>query len=255
MITSLNNDLVKKAVKLRTKNSYRQESGLFFIDGRREVLAALAAGWTFETIFFSENLAKKPLKLENLTVVSEEVFRKISFKDNPDGVAAIVKRRKIKLEDLKLSPQTLIVVLEAVEKPGNLGAIIRSAYAAKVEAIIINDLKTDIYNPNVIRSSEGLIFKLPIIVASFRETKDFLKKQQINVYAAALKGAKVYTSLDYTSKTAFVLGSEADGLSNDWLSSGVEIIKIPMRAGLDSLNVSVATAILLFEAQRQRGFV
>ncbi|BFD24713.1 MAG: RNA methyltransferase [Candidatus Parcubacteria bacterium] len=255
MISSLDNDLVKKTVKLRTKNSYRQESGLFFIDGRREVLAAKEAGWFFETIFFSEDLAKEPLKLESLTAVSEAVFRKISFKENPDGVAAIVKRREVKLEDLKLSPQALIVVLEAVEKPGNLGAIIRSAYAAKVEVIIINDLKTDIYNPNVIRSSEGLIFKIPIVVASFKETEEFLKKKQINAYVAALKGAKVYTSLDYTSKTAFVLGSEANGLSSDWLNSGVEIIKIPMRAGMDSLNVSVATAILLFEAQRQRGFV
>jgi len=255
MISSLNNDLIKKAVKLRTKNSHRQESGLFFIDGRREVLAALEAGWIFETIFFSEDLAKESLKLENLTLVSEAVFRKISFKENPDGVAAIVKRREINLEDLKPSDRALVVVLEAVEKPGNLGAIIRSAYAAKVEAIIINDLKTDIYNPNVIRSSEGLIFKIPIVVATFKETENFLKKQQINIYAAALNGAKVYTSLDYTSKTAFVLGSESDGLSSDWLNSDVKIIKIPMRPGMDSLNVSVATAVLLFEAQRQRGFV
>jgi len=255
MISSLNNDLIKKAVKLRTKNTSRQELDLFFVDGRREVLAALDSGWIPETVFFSESIAKKPLKLTDLTLVSEVVFRKISFKENPDGVAAIFKLQDSKLEDLKLSKQALVVVLEAIEKPGNLGAIIRSAYAAQVEAMVINDLKTDVYNPNVIRSSEGLIFKLPVIVASFKETVNFLKKQQINIYAAALKEAKVYTSLDYTSKTAFVLGSEAFGLSSTWLNSGAEIIKIPMQVGIDSLNVSVAAAVLLFESQRQRGFI
>ncbi|NCU39762.1 RNA methyltransferase, partial [Candidatus Falkowbacteria bacterium] len=129
MISSLNNNLIKKAVKLRTKNTTRKELGLFFVDGRREVLAALDSGWIPETVFFSESLAKTPLKLTNLTLVSEAVFRKISFKENPDGVAAIFKRRNLRLEDLKLSKRALVVVLEAVEKPGNLGAIIRSAYA------------------------------------------------------------------------------------------------------------------------------
>ncbi|MDD2257732.1 MAG: RNA methyltransferase [Patescibacteria group bacterium] len=255
MISSLNNNLIKKAVKLRTKNTSRKELGLFFVDGRREVLAALDSGWIPETIFFSESLAKTPLKLTNLTLVSEAVFRKISFKENPDGVAAIFKRRNLRLEDLKLSKRALVVVLEAVEKPGNLGAIIRSAYAAQAELVIINDLKTDFYNPNVIRSSEGLIFKLPIIIAPFKETVEFLKRQQINIYVSALKEAKVYTSLDYTSKTAFVLGSEAFGLSSAWLNSEAEVVKIPMRSGVDSLNVSVAAAVLLFEAQRQRGFI
>jgi len=170
-------------------------------------------------------------------------------------VAAIFKRRNLRLEDLKLSKRALVVVLEAVEKPGNLGAIIRSAYAAQAELVIINDLKTDFYNPNVIRSSEGLIFKLPIIIAPFKETVEFLKRQQINIYVSALKEAKVYTSLDYTSKTAFVLGSEAFGLSSAWLNSEAEVVKIPMRSGVDSLNVSVAAAVLLFEAQRQRGFI
>lgn len=255
MISSLNNNLIKKAVKLRTKNTSRKELGLFFVDGRREVLAALDSGWIPETIFFSESLTKTPLKLTNLTLVSEAVFRKISFKENPDGVAAIFKRRNLRLEDLKLSKRALVVVLEAVEKPGNLGAIIRSAYAAQAELVIINDLKTDFYNPNVIRSSEGLIFKLPIIIAPFKETVEFLKRQQINIYVSALKEAKVYTSLDYTSKTAFVLGSEAFGLSSAWLNSEAEVVKIPMRSGVDSLNVSVAAAVLLFEAQRQRGFI
>jgi len=141
-----------------------------------------------------------------------------------------------------------------VEKPGNLGAIVRSAYAAGVDAIIINDEQTDIYNPNVVRASEGLIFRLPAIVASRENTIKFIQENQIKVFAAALIGAKNYIDADYKESSAILLGTEATGLSEDWLKAANEIIKIPMKSGIDSLNVSVSAAILIFEAWKQRDF-
>ena len=147
-----------------------------------------------------------------------------------------------------------MVILEAVEKPGNLGAVIRSAYAAGVDAIIINEEQTDIYNPNVIRASEGLIFRLPIIIASREITIEFLKKHHVRVLAAALVEAKNYVEVDFKKASAILLGTEASGLSKEWLKQADEIIKIPMKPGIDSLNVSVSAAILIFEAWKQRDF-
>lgn len=255
MISSLDNKLLKKAIKLRTKSAARKEEGQFFVDGVREVKAALKARLEPEVVFFCKDFAKEVFKAPKLTELSAEAFKKISYKENPDGVAAIFFAHQNNLESLVLSSTPLVVILEAVEKPGNLGAIIRSAYAAQVEAIIINQPQTDIYNPNVIRASEGLIFSLPIIVADAPETITFLQKNSIKICATSLTGAKVYTGLDYRGGAAFVLGTEATGLSAKWLEVADEIIKIPMQSGVDSLNVSVAAAILLFEAQRQRGFV
>ncbi len=255
MISSLDNKLLKKAVRLRTKSAARKETGQFFVDGVREVKIALEAGLTAESIFFCESLAKEKVSHPSLTLLSEEAFKKISFKENPDGVAAIFNAPKNSLDSLKLSTNPLVVVLESLEKPGNLGAIIRSAYAAQVEAVIVNCPQTDIYNPNVIRASEGLVFNLPVITADVTDTIAFLRNRALKICAASLKGAKVYTGLDYREGTAFVLGTEATGLSGEWTAAADEVIKIPMQAGLDSLNVSVAAAILLFEAQRQRGFV
>jgi TrmH family RNA methyltransferase len=142
-----------------------------------------------------------------------------------------------------------------VEKPGNLGAIIRSAYAASCDGLILTDEQTDVYHPNVIRASEGFVFRLPIAVANNRDTIDFLKKQKIKIMAAALKGAKSYTQADFTKAIALVLGTESTGLSQEWLEAAAEIIKIPMKSDIDSLNVSVSAAILMFEAQRQRGII
>jgi len=186
--------------------------------------------------------------------VSEAVYKKISYKEKAAGILAVASPNILELETLKLKKNPLLVVLEAVEKPGNLGAIVRSAYAAGVDAIIINDEQTDIYNPNVVRASEGLIFRLPVIVASRENTINFLKKNKIKILAAALVGAKNYVEVNYQEASAILLGTEATGLSSEWLTKVDEIIKIPMKAGIDSLNVSVSAAILIFEAWKQRDF-
>ena len=149
----------------------------------------------------------------------------------------------------------MIIVLENIEKPGNLGAIIRTAYAAGATAIIINDNQTDIYNPNVIRASEGYVFKEKIVSASVKETIKWLKENKIKSYGAATSGKLVYTKVDLREPLAIILGSEADGLSREWLKAANELVKIPMQKGMDSLNVSVSAAILVFEALRQRGLV
>jgi TrmH family RNA methyltransferase len=186
--------------------------------------------------------------------VSESVYNKISYKKKAAGWLAVARSQTLELETLKLKNNPLIVILEAVEKPGNLGAIVRSAYSAGVDAVIINNEQTDIYNPNVIRASEGLIFRLPVIVSSRENTINFLKKNKIKVLAAALIGAKNYVEASYKEASAILLGTEATGLSKDWLKAADEIIKIPMKPGVDSLNVSVSAAILIFEAWKQRDF-
>lgn len=256
-ILSEQNSRIKNIIKLQDKSRERKKQSLFVIDGLREVQEALSGGVTIEEIFVCpEILGDKELALSNTktSYVSEAVYKKISYKEKAAGVLAVAHSHPLGLETLKLKKNPLLVILEAVEKPGNLGAIIRSAYAAGVDALIINDEQTDIYNPNVIRSSEGLIFRLPIIVASRKDTSSFLRKNQVSVLAAALVGAKRYTDVDYKGGIAILLGTEATGLSKEWLKEADEIIKIPMKPGIDSLNVSVSAAILIFEAWKQRDF-
>ena len=256
-ILSEQNSRIKNIIKLQDKSRERKKQGLFIIDGLREVQEALNGGVVIEEIFICpEIIGDKKLSFANTktSYVSEAVYKKISYKEKAVGVLAVAHSYHPGLETLKLKKNPLLVILEAVEKPGNLGAIIRSAYAAGVDALIINDEQTDIYNPNVIRSSEGLIFKLPIIVASRKDTSSFLRKNQVNVLAAALIGAKTYSEVDYKKGVAILLGTEATGLSKEWIKEADEIIKIPMKPGIDSLNVSVSAAILIFEAWKQRDF-
>lgn len=256
-ITSLDNKKIKEVISLY-KNKKRQEVGLIVVDGFREINLAYQAGLEIEDLFYCPELIKQGLdnfsnlNTEKIIEVSEAVFRKICYKENPDGFLALIKKLDTSLNKLKLSKNPLLIILEAVEKPGNLGAIIRSAYAAGVEAIIINDGRTDIYNPNVIRASEGLIFSQPIFNLSFKETIKFLKKNKIQSFAAGTKGSVNYLKVDFSQACAIVLGSEDKGLSENWLKEADEIVKINMKKGVDSLNVSVSTAIIVFEALRQR---
>ena len=214
MILSEQNSRIKNIIKLQDKSRERKKQGLFIIDGLREVQEALNGGITIEEIFICpEIIGNKELSFANIktSYVSEAVYKKISYKEKAVGVLAVAHSHHLGLETLKLKKNPLLVILEAVEKPGNLGGIIRSAYAAGVDALIINDEQTDIYNPNVIRSSEGLMFKLPIIVASREDTSVFLRKNQISVLAAALIGTKRYSAVDYKKGVAILLGTEATG--------------------------------------------
>jgi TrmH family RNA methyltransferase len=261
-IDSLNNQTVKDIVRLG-KAGIRKEKGLIIIDGAREISLAVKSGLKIEKLFYCPILVKKKnenaakffgVAAEKIIEVSQPVFQKICYKENPDGFLAVaIESAETVLADFKPSKKSLIIILENVEKPGNLGAILRTAYAVGAAAIIINDNQTDIYNPNVIRASEGYVFAAKIIKASVEETVKWLKKNKIKSFGAASRGSKNYFKVDLSGATAIVLGSEADGLSAQWLKSADSLIKIPMSAGMDSLNVSVAAAVILFEAVRQRG--
>ena len=234
-----------------------KKQSLFIIDGFREIKEALNGGVLVNEIFVCpEIIGEEKMDFSDIktSYVTADVFKKICYKEKPAGVLAVASSKVLELRDLKLRKNPLLVILEAVEKPGNLGAVIRSAYAAGVDAIIINDVQTDLYNPNVIRASEGLVFRLPVVVASQEATINFLETEKIKVLAAALVGAKNYIDVDFKEASAILLGTEATGLSKEWLKKADEIIKIPMKPGIDSLNVSVSAAILMFEAWRQRDF-
>lgn len=257
-ITSLDNQKIKEVVSLY-KNKKRQEAGIIIVDGLREIVLAKQAGLEIRDIFYCPELSNKGLDFlsekekEKVIEVSEAVFKKICYKESPDGFLSLIKRPKNDLSKLKLKTKPLIIILEAVEKPGNLGAIIRTAYAANIDAIIINSGQTDIYNPNVIRASEGLIFFQPIFNLSYDKTIKFLKENKIKSYAAGTKGSIDYLKADYTKSCAIILGAEDKGLSHEWLEKADKVIKINMREGVDSLNVSVSAAIIIFEALRQKG--
>jgi len=254
IIESLENPKIKNIVKLRESSRQRQERALFLIEGYREIGLALRAGVQIENLFYSPGYIKRgpAIEEEKIIEVSKKVFSKISYREKPDGFLAVAKIKDKKLADLKLSANPLLVVLEAVEKPGNLGAILRTADAAGADAVIINDAKTDIYSPNVIRASQGTVFTIAAILSSAAETIEFCKNNKIRIFAATPEAKKEYTHVDYKEARAIVMGAEDKGLSQAWLEAADEKIKIKMRGKIDSLNVSVSAAVILFEALRQR---
>lgn len=261
-ILSISNDRVKNVVKLTEKSRERKSQGLFVIEGARELSIALSCGYQTDSVFVCFDLFQKsdyPQVLDTIakdkTVeVSLQVFQKMAYREGSDGIIALVKPKNHGLNNLRLSENPFLIILETVEKPGNLGAILRTADAAQADAIIICDPLTDVYNPNVIRSSIGCLFSVQTAVCSSKEAFDWLKEKRIKSFAAELQSATFYQNLDFTSPSAVVMGTEADGLSDFWLKNADEHVKIPMRGKIDSLNVSVSTAILTFEAMRQRGF-
>ncbi|MBU0721905.1 RNA methyltransferase [Patescibacteria group bacterium] len=254
IIDSLQNEKIKNIIKLREIGRERKAQGLFLIEGWREINLALRSGAVIENIFCCHSYKKRELDIgeEKIIEVSKKVFDKISYRENPDGFLAVAILKEVKLEKMKLSSMPLIIVLEAIEKPGNLGAILRTADAAGADAAIINDPKTDIYNPNVIRASQGTVFTVPAILSSIDETVSFCKNNKIKILATTPEAKVEYSRTDYKQGCAIVMGAEDKGLSEEWLAVADEKIKINMRGQIDSLNVSVAAAIILFEAIRQR---
>lgn len=254
VITSLQNPKVKNLVKLIEKSSERRSQDLIVIEGLRELQLALTAGMEISQLYFCPSIgaSQNELPAQQYFEVSKEVFAKVAYRENSDGYIALLKPRYFSLENLPLTNNPFIIVLEAVEKPGNLGAILRTADAANIDAVIICDPRTDIYNPNAIRSSVGCIFTIPIVVSTNEEVKNWLEKKGINHYAAALTATKNYTEINFAKPSAIVMGTEATGLSDFWLKNSTAQIKIPMEGKIDSLNVSISTAVLTFEAKRQR---
>jgi RNA methyltransferase, TrmH family len=257
-ITSIQNPYIKSLVLLQEKAKARNQSGTFLIEGKREIELAIKGKFEIETILFLPDLiSEKQLKEypnTNLIEISKEVYQKLAYRDTTEGILAVAKTKSTAISDLKLSSKPLILVAEAPEKPGNIGAILRTADAANLDAVIIANPKSDMYNPNIVRSSVGCLFTNQIATGTTQEIIDFLKQKDINIYAATLQNSTSYHTQDYTKPTALVVGTEATGLSEDWRKAATQNIIIPMQGEIDSMNVSVAAAILIFEAKRQREF-
>ena len=263
-ISSLQNPLVKELLQLQEKSRERKRSGLFVIEGILEIELALKGGYQLETILFNAEIISekelatiKNLSQSNLIFVeiTSEVYQKIAYRGTTEGIIATAKTKDLSLSNLKLSSNNpLLLVAEAPEKPGNIGALLRTSDAANIDAVIIANPKTDIYNPNIIRSSVGGIFTNTIATGTTSEVIAFLKEHQIDIYAAILQEAVDYHKCNYKGPTAIVVGTEATGLTEEWRQNSYQNIKIPMQGKIDSMNVSIAAGILIFEANRQRGF-
>lgn len=259
-ITSIQNTFIKNILLLKDKSKARKNQELFVLEGIRELSLAINANYKFEVILFFPNLISLS-EVERIVgnkqiefiKISKEVYQKIVFRGTTEGIIGIVKTKKFVIENLKFkNKKPLILIAEAPEKPGNIGAILRTADAANVDAVIIANPLTDMFNPNIIRSSVGCLFTNQIAVGSTNQIIQFLKDNNIISYAAALHiDSENYLQQDFTKPSAIIVGTEATGLSIEWLSFAKKII-IPMEGEIDSLNVSVSASILIFEAKRQR---
>ncbi len=260
-IESVQNPLIKSLVQLQEKAKVRKQTGTFLIEGQREIELALKGGYTLKTILFLPDIFTEKqlisLKTSNETdkiEISKEVYQKLAYRDTTEGILAVAESKSLALNDLKLSETPLILVAEGLEKPGNLGAVLRTADAANIDAVIIANPRADIYNPNIVRSSVGCLFTRQIAVGTSEEVVQFLKEKKIHIYSATLQDSTEYHTQDYKLPTALVVGTEATGLTQIWRTESSQNIIIPMQGEIDSMNVSVAAAILLFEAKRQRDF-
>jgi TrmH family RNA methyltransferase len=259
-IISLQNNRIKNIQKLSAKSRERKEKGLFVLEGARELSLALKGNYRLDSVYFCPELFEKTdypgvirsIPQDILFEVSPAVFGKIAYREGSDGLLALACPQSHTLSGLKLKDNPFIIVVEAVEKPGNLGAVLRTADAAGVDAVVVCDSLTDLYNPNVIRSSVGCLFTVPVAVCSNSEALAFFRSKRIKSIAAELTAQQMYHTVDFTLPSAIIMGSEADGLTAFWLDNADLRVKIPMRGAIDSLNVSVSTAILTFEAMRQR---
>jgi len=256
LITSLQNARVKQVVALQQKSSERRKTGLFVVEGIREISHCQSAGYQLDSIFWCKELCNRwhpsECSISPVYEVTSSVYAKIAYRDTTEGLLAVVRSRQMTLSDLQLPDNALLMVLESVEKPGNLGAVLRSADAAGADAVVVCDPLTDLYNPNLIRASIGAVFTVPTVACTSEECIDFLKRHSIRILTAQLQDSSLYYDTDMRHSTAIVMGTESTGLTRQWREAADAHIRIPMSGRLDSLNVSVSAAILLFEAVRQR---
>lgn len=259
-ITSIQNPFIKSLVLLQEKSKARKQTGTFLIEGLREISLAIKGDYEIETVLFlpelvSESEINKLIQNSfQIIEINKEVYQKLAYRDTTEGILAIAKSKSLKLSDLKLSENPLILVVESLEKPGNIGAVLRTADAANLDAVLIANPKSDLYNPNIVRSSVGCLFTNQIATGTSEEIIAFLKEKKINFYSATLQNSTSYHTQNFTTPTALVVGTEATGLTQQWRDAATQNIIIPMQGEIDSMNVSVAAAILIFEAKRQRGF-
>ena len=248
IITSVQNARIKHVVALQQKSSLRREEGLFVVEGQREIEHCIACGYEVVELFVLDGLDVE----RDHFVVTPQVYEKMAYRGSTEGMIGVARCKEHRLKNLHLKENPLLVVLESVEKPGNLGAILRTAEAAGIDALIVCDPLTDLYNPNVIRASIGGVFSVPTVVCNSKECIAFLKEHQIRILTAQLQDSYEYYDYDMRHATAIVMGTESTGLTNIWREAADAHIRIPMLGRLDSLNVSVSAAILMYEAVRQR---
>ena len=258
-ITSIQNPYIKSILKLQEKARERKKQGLFLIEGKREVQLAINSDYQFDTILYYDNLISENDIFHlfnskvNLIKISKEVYKKIAYRDSTEGIIAVTKTKDFSLNSIKFKTENpLILVAESIEKPGNIGALLRTADAANIDAVFIANPKSDLYNSNIIRSSVGCVFTNQIAVATSEEMISFLQQNSINIYAATLQNSNIYYKEDYNNASAIVVGTEATGLTEQWRKAASQNINIPMQGKIDSMNVSVSAAIILYEAKRQR---
>ena len=253
-VISATNPKIKDVLSLRQKSALRREKSLFIVEGRRELEHALKAGFKAETLFVCPAAGgdASGFQADRLIEVTPALYAKIALREGTEGLLAVMRGSTPGLNSLNLGPDPLVLVLEGIEKPGNVGAMLRSADAAGADAVIICDPLPDLYNPNLIRASLGAVFTVPVACAGSQEAAAWLKARGIRILTAQLQDSELYYDSPMTGGTAIVIGSEAQGLSNVWREAADAHIRIPMLGEMDSLNASVSAAILLFEAVRQR---
>ena len=264
-ISSLQNPAVKKLLQLQEKSRARKKEGSFVIEGLREIGLAIKGGFRINEIYYCatlssseevENLLKGQFSEVEITEITKDIYEKIAYRGSTEGVIAVAASKDLSLANIFLKRENpLILVAEAPEKPGNIGALLRTADAANLDAVFISNPKTDLFNPNIIRSSVGCVFTNQIATGSTSEIIQFLEHRKIDIFGAALQASVPYYSMDFTTASAFVVGTEATGLSTEWMDHTTQNILIPMQGEIDSMNVSVAAGILIFEAKRQRKFL
>ncbi len=267
-ISSPHNALIRKAEQLQRKSKSRKKEGLFIIEGQREIRLAIAGDFQLEQVLvcgdilfgksdFTPQEVLKTLELTkdtNIVSVSQDVYEKLAYRSGTEGCIAFAKAKTTSLSSLPITKNPLLLIAESPEKPGNIGALLRTADAAGIDGVIIVNPTTDLYNPNVIRSSVGCIFTIPVATATTAQCIEYLEQNHIGLFAATLQSSKRYDLIDFNEPAAIAVGTEATGLSQALRNAARQNIIIPMSGAIDSMNVSASAAILLFEARRQRGF-
>jgi len=253
-ITSLQNPRVKHIVKLRDDKRQRQRDGLMLVEGYDEIQLALTAGHQPQTLLTAPELASRQVGsvTSEIITVNQAVFEKISYRENPDGWLGIFPIPRTSLNDLKLNELPLVIVAESIEKPGNLGAILRTADAAHVDALLVCDLRVDVWNPNVVRASRGALFSIPTVECDNASALEWLRSRKVRILAATPSAEVTYSDINMREPVAIAVGAEDKGLTDFWMSNADVKIKIPMMGKVNSLNVSVSTALIVYEAIRQR---
>lgn len=258
-ILSLDNKKIKNILQLQNKSNYRKIKSLFIIEGIQEFQMAIAGSYEIKEIFICKNIFNNKylsiLKKYQITEISQKIFQKISYRKTSGGLIAVSKIKKFYIEDINIQKNSIILIFDKIEKPGNLGAILRSADAGGIDFVILSDTKIDIFNPNVIRSSIGAIFHLKIIVNTYKNIISWLIQKKIKIITTALtkKSNNIFkTNFATKEPIAIIFGSENQGISDNWLKVTHDNISIPMKGKSDSLNISNATSIIIFEVLRQR---